>query len=349
MRAAVFYEHGGPEVIEIAEVPAPERGPRDVRVAVRAVALNHLDLWVRRGLPNLSLPLPHVGGSDVAGVVDAVGEEVGNVQAGDEVLVNPSLPCRHCPECRTGETPLCRHYRILGEHVPGGLAEYVVVPADRVHPKPGRLSFVEAAAVPLAFQTAWRALITRAAVKPGEDVVILGASGGVATAAVQIARLAGARVIAVTSSAERASAVEALGAEVVIDRTVEPWSKAAWLATGRRGADVVVENVGQATWHDSLRTAARGGRIVTYGATTGPTAETDIRYIYWKQLSILGTTMSTDAEFEQVLRLVDRGELKPVVGQVLGFEQAARAHAVLEAGDVIGKVVLAVGAQAPSE
>ncbi|MFQ5460144.1 MAG: alcohol dehydrogenase catalytic domain-containing protein, partial [Anaerolineae bacterium] len=285
VRAAVVKEFGSPEVIALETVVTPSPGPGEVRVAVRAVGLNHLDLFVRRGIEGLDLPLPHIGGSDVAGIVDAVGHGVTGWSPGTEVIVNPSLPCQSCQACEAGDTSMCREYRILGEHVPGGMAEYVVVPADRLYPKPTALDWVEAAAVPLAFQTAWRALVTRAQVRPGEDVLVLGASGGVASVAVQIAHLAGARVIAVTSSAGRCDLARELGAEVAIDRTAEPWAKAAWLATGRRGAHVVVENVGAATWFDSLRSAAPGGRIVTYGATTGPRPETDLRYIFWKQLT----------------------------------------------------------------
>jgi NADPH:quinone reductase-like Zn-dependent oxidoreductase len=342
MRAAIFHQHGGPEVVAMSEVPTPEPGPGEVRVAVRAVALNHLDLWVRDGLPNLTLPLPHIGGSDVAGVVDALGEGVTGWLAGDAVVVNPSLPCLVCPKCRAGATSLCDRFRILGEHVTGGMAEYLVVPAHRLYRKPERLTFVEAAAVPLVFQTAWRALVTRACVRPGEDVLVLGAGGGVATAVIQIAKLAGARVIAVTSSPERAAAVRALGADLVIDRTVEPWSKAAWQATSKRGADIVVENVGPATWADSLRSARRGGRVVTYGATTGTHADTDLRQIYYRQLSVIGSTMADDAEFETVMRLIDRGELQPVVGLVLPLAQAGEAERALASGAVLGKVVLEV-------
>ncbi len=343
VRAAVVKEFGSPQVVALETVATPSPGPGEVRVAVRAVALNHLDLFVRRGIEGLDLPLPHVGGSDVAGIVDAIGPGVSGWAPGTEVIVNPSLPCHACPACEAGDTSLCKAFKILGEHVAGGMAEYVVVRADRLYPKPAALDWVEAAAVPLAFQTAWRALVTRAQVRPGEDVVILGASGGVASVALQIARLAGARVIAVTSSGSRCDLARELGAEVAIDRNAEAWAKAVWLATGRRGADVVVENVGAATWFDSLRSAAPGGRIVTYGATTGPRPETDLRYIFWKQLTILGTTMASDAEFRAVMRLVDRGVLKPVVGEVLTLEEARRGHELLESGEVTGKVVLTVG------
>jgi NADPH:quinone reductase-like Zn-dependent oxidoreductase len=342
MKAVVFHHHGGPEMLEVVDVPTPEPGPGQVRVAVRAVGLNHLDLWVRRGIPGLSLPLPHVGGSEVSGVVESVGDGVDGRLVGDEVIVNPSLPCGRCHQCRLGETSRCDDYAVLGEHVHGGAAEYVVVNADRLYPKPSHLNFEEAAAVPLVFQTAWRALITRARVRPGENVLIVGASGGVATAAIQIAALAGARVIAVTSSADKASKIADLGADVVIDRSAEPWSKTAWLATGRRGADVVVDSVGAATWSDSIRSAASGGRIVTYGATTGAIAETDLRYVFWRQLNILGTTMATDGEFDDVMNLVAQGTLRPVVEQVLGLYELRTAHEILEAGSVVGKIVLRV-------
>jgi NADPH:quinone reductase-like Zn-dependent oxidoreductase len=342
MRAAAFFQHGGPEVLAVTDLPTPTPGHGEVRIAVHAVALNHLDLFVRNGLPSLKLPLPHIGGSDIAGTVDAVGEGVTDWQAGDAVIVNPSLPCLACAMCRAGEHPLCDDYKIIGEHVHGGLAEYVVVPAHRLYPKPDRLDFTQAAAVPLAFETAWRALVTRAAVRAGETVLVLGAGGGVATAAVQIAKLAGAHVIAVTSSPARAERVRALGADIVIDRNAEPWSKAVWRATAKRGADVVVENVGAATWRDSLRAAARLGRIVTYGATTGPTPETDIRYVFWKQLVILGSTMSTDAEFAAAMGAVAAGRLEPVVGAVLPLDEIRHAHELLEAGAAFGKIVLQV-------
>jgi NADPH:quinone reductase-like Zn-dependent oxidoreductase len=244
--------------------------------------------------------------------------------------------------CRAGHQTLCDTYRIIGEHVWGGMAQYLVVPAHRLHPKPERLSFVEAAAVPLAFQTAWRALVTRAALRPGEVVLVTGASGGVSTAAIQIARLCGAHVIAVTSSPEKADRVAALGAETVIDRTATPWSKAVWQATGKRGADVVIDSVGGETWRDVLRSAARLGRVVTYGGTAGPTAPTDTPVVFWKQLSILGSTMSNDDEFRAVLAEVDRGTLEPVVGAVLPLSEARCAHEVLESGDFVVKIVLEV-------
>ncbi len=340
MRAALFHQHGGPEVVTVAELPIPEPGPGEVRLAVRTAALNHLDLFVRRGLPNLSLPLPHVGGSDLAGVVDAVGPGVTGWAPGDEVVVNPSLPCLACPACRGGATSLCERYRILGEHLWGGLADYAIVRADRLHPKPTGLGWPAAAAFPLVFQTAWRALVTRAAVRPGETVLVLGAGGGVATAAIQIARLAGARVIAVTSSPERAEAVRRLGAHEVINRSDGPWAKTAWALTGKRGADIVVDSVGPATWSDSLRSARRGGRVVTYGATTGSHADTDLRQVFYRQLTVIGSTMADDGEFATMLALVARGDLVPVVDRVLPLAAAAEAHAALERGEIVGKVIV---------
>jgi NADPH:quinone reductase-like Zn-dependent oxidoreductase len=342
MRAAAYERFGDPDVVTIMDLPRPEPGPGEVRVAVHAVALNHLDLWVRRGLPTLALPLPHIGGSDFSGVVDSVGAGVSDWKQGDEVVVNPSLPCLECATCRRGDHPLCGQYKIIGEHVPGGLAEYAVVPAHRLHTKPQRLTFVQAAAVPLSFQTAWRALITRARLRMGETVLVLGASGGTASAAVQIAVQAGARVYAVTSTGEGVALARRLGAHFVVDRLERPWSKAVYQATDKRGVDVVVENVGAATWHDSIRVVAPAGRIVTYGATAGATPETDIRYLFWKQIDILGSTMATDAEFDSVMGQIEAGALSPVVGTVLPLEQTRQAHELLEHGEVLGKVVLEV-------
>jgi NADPH:quinone reductase-like Zn-dependent oxidoreductase len=342
MRAALFHSHGGPDVITIGEVPTPSPGPGEVRVKVRAAALNHLDLFVRRGISSLKLPLPHVGGADAAGVVDAVGPEVADWQPGDEVVINPSLPCQRCPACRAGEQPLCSRYRILGEHTAGTFAEQVVVPADRLRAKPAHLDWVGAASVALVFQTAWRALISRAALRAGETLLVLGSGGGVATAALQVGRLAGARVLAVASSPERAELARQLGAEEVLERREGTWARAAWDATGRRGADVILDSVGESTWPDTIRTAAPGGRIVTCGATTGPEAPTDLRYVFWRQLAILGSTMASDAEYDAVMNQIDRGRLHPVVGKVLDLEEAGAAHRMLEAGEVAGKLVLKV-------
>jgi NADPH:quinone reductase-like Zn-dependent oxidoreductase len=342
MRAAVVLGHGGPEEVAIREVPDPRPGPGEVRVAVRAVALNHLDLWVRRGLPGLELRFPHVGGSDVAGTVDEVGPGVEGWRRGDRVVVNPALWCGECEWCRRGEESLCVSFRILGEHVPGGCAEYVVVPARNLLRIPDALSFTEAAAVPLVFQTAWRALIARARLQPGESVCVLGASGGVATAAIQIAKWRGARVFAVTKGPEKVEKVRALGADVVIDRGASDFSRAVWEATGKRGVDVVLDSVGAAVWAGAVRALARGGRLVTYGATTGPRAELDLRYVFWRQISILGSTMASRREFESVMHLVFAGTLRPVLDVVWPLDRARDAHERLERGEQFGKIVLTV-------
>ncbi len=338
MRAALFDEKGGPEVVRIEEVPRPEPGPGEVLVQVKAAAMNHLDLWVRRGLP-VQTTWPHIGGSDVAGVVAELGSGVSGVQKGEHVVLNPSLWCGRCEWCLRGEQPLCVDYKILGEHTNGGFAEYVVVPAQNLYPIPGDVPFTQAAAAPLGFSTAWRGLVTRGRLRAGEDVLVTGASGGVSTAAVQIARLAGARVFALTTS-ENVERVRDLGAHVVYDRTAGDWSRELWQDTGKRGVDLVLDSVGQAIWPQLLRTLVRGGRLVTYGATTGPDAATDVRSLFWKQLEILGTTMATPAEFDAVMRLVFRGQLRPIVDVVLPLDQARQAHERLEAGRQFGKIVL---------
>jgi NADPH:quinone reductase-like Zn-dependent oxidoreductase len=330
MRAAIFHEHGGPEQLRIEEVPRPTPGPGEVLVEVRAAALNHLDLWVRRGLP-IETTMPHIGGSDIAGVV---------AETGERVVVNPSLSCGRCRYCVAGETSLCPEYRIIGEHTDGGFAEFVAVPAENVHPIPDTLSFEAAAALPVSYQTAWRAVVSRGRVRAGEEVLVLGASGGTAIAAVQVAKLCGARVYAVTSGAENVARLRELGADVVYDRTEVDFSKEVYRDTGKRGVDVVVENVGEATWKGSVRALAKGGRLVTYGATTGPRAEVDLRVLFWKQVEIIGTTMASRAEFAEMLRVVFRGDLHPVIDRVLPLERAREAHERLEEGGQFGKIVL---------
>ena len=339
MRAAIFHEHGGPEVVRVQHVPRPSAGPGQLLVRVRAAAMNHLDLWIRRGLP-IDTTMPHIGGSDVAGVVEETGDGVDGGRVGERVVVNPSLWCGACHECRRGEESLCVRYRILGEHTDGGFAELVAVDADHAYRIPDEMAFEDAAALPISYMTAWRALVTRAAVRPGEDVLVIGASGGTAIAAVQIARLAGARVFAVTSGEENVARLLDLGADVVYDRTAEDWSAAVHRDTGRRGVDVVVENVGAATWKGSMRALARGGRLVTYGATAGPKVELDVRAMFWKQLQVIGTTMASRGEFEEMLRVAFSGRLRPVIDSVMPLDDAADAHARLEAGGQFGKIVL---------
>ena len=338
MRAAIFKEFGGPEVVHVAEVARPEARAGEVVVRVAAAGMNHLDLWVRRGLP-IETTMPHIGGSDVAGEVVEVGAGVAPELVGARVVLNPSLTCGHCEWCQRGEDPLCETYRILGEHTQGGLAELVAVPAANIYRIPDDYSFERAAAAPLAFLTAWRALTTRARLQAGERVLVTGASGGVSTAAIQIARHLGARVYALTTT-ENVERVRALGADVVYDRDREDYSREIWAETGKRGVDVVLDSVGAALWKQNLRVLARRGRLVTYGATTGPSGEVDIRTLFWKQLDILGSTMSNRTEFEMVMALVFSGRLEPVIDVVWPLERAREAHERLESGRQFGKVVL---------
>lgn len=344
MRAAIFRQHGGPEVLEIADVPQPKPGPDQVLIAVHAAAMNHLDLWTRRGLPGLEFEFPHIGGSDLAGTVAELGREVESLTVGTRVLVNPSLWCGDCEWCRKGEESLCSQYRIIGEHISGGFAEYIAVPARNVLAIPDDLAFEQAAAVPLVYQTAWRGLIRRGRLSPGETVLITGGSGGVSTAAIQIAKLAGAHVYAVTAGTDKARRLEALGADVVIDREKTEFSKAIWERTDRRGVDLAFDSVGETLWPDILRALARDGRLVTYGATTGPGGRVDIRLAFWKQLQIIGSTMSSRSEFEEVIRLVFRGELQPVIDVVWSIDKVRQAHERLEAGEQLGKIVLTLSA-----
>jgi NADPH:quinone reductase-like Zn-dependent oxidoreductase len=339
MRAAIFHENGGPEVVRIEDVPRPDPAPGEVLVRVKASALNHLDLWVRRGMP-IETTMPHIGGSDVSGVVEEVGEGVDPARIGERVVINPCLFDGTCEWCRAGEESMCVDFRILGEHTNGGFAEFVAAAADRVHRIPDGLSFQDAAALPIAYMTAWRALTSRARLQEGESVLVIGASGGTALAAVQIAVMMRARVFAVTKGADNVERLRALGAAHVYDRAEEDWSKAVFRDTEKRGVDVVVENVGAATWAGSFRALAKGGRLVTYGGTTGPKVEIDLRLLFWKHLEVIGTTMASRAEFAAMLDAVFSGRLRPVVDSVMPLDRAREAHERLEAGGQFGKIVL---------
>ena len=339
MRAAVFEDFGGPEVIEIKQVPVPDPGPGEVRIKVEAAAMNHLDLWVRRGLP-IQTPMPHIGGSDIAGVVDMVGTGADDVPLGTRVVVDPSLDYDWYEAQDRGSAFNENPFRIIGEHTQGGFAEYAVVPASNILEIPESFGSAEAAAAGLVFVTAWRALTTRGRLKLGESVLITGASGGVGTAAVQIARSAGAKVFAVTGGTENVGRTQALGADVVYDRFEVDFSREVWGDTNKCGVDVVLDTVGEEIWPHCLRALSRGGRLVTAGATTGSRCVTDVRLVFWKQLEILGSTMGTSAEFRKVMRLVFRGVFDPVIQEVMPLKEARRAHEILEKGNIFGKLVL---------
>lgn len=338
MKAVIFHEHGGPEVLRYEEVPDPQPGPGEVLVRVKATSVNFLDIWVRRGIPGIKLP--HIAGSDVAGVIEQVGEGVTEVKPGQRVVVNPNFSCGKCEYCLQGEDSLCIHYKILGEQVDGGYAELVKVPAKNAIPLPEHVPFEEAAAATLTFMTAWRMLITRGGLRPGEDVLILGAGGGVGTAAVQIAKLVGARVFATASTEEKLERLRELGADVLINYKEVEFDKEVRRLTEKRGVDMVVDCVGAETWVKSLRSLAKNGRLVTCGATTGPNPQTDIRYIFWNQLKIIGSTMASTKELLDVLKLLWAGKLKPVIYRVMPLHEAAEAQRLLEERRVFGKVVL---------
>ncbi len=339
MRAAIFEQFGGPDVVHEGEMPLPEPGPGEVRLRVRAASMNHLDLWVRRGaIPKV--PLPHIGGSDVAGEVDALGPGVAGIPPGLRVVADPSLDYAWYEGRFSGPSLPEPEFRILGEHTQGGFAEYCVVPAANLVEIPEGVAFETAAAAALVSVTAWRALFVRGGLRPGERVLVTGASGGVSTMAVQMARLAGAEVFAVTRGPENVARVLELGAHVAYDRGATDWAKQVWLDTGKRGVDLVLDSVGEAIWPQCLRALAVGGRLVTFGATTGARGETEIRLVFWRQLSILGSTMGTPADFRAAMDLVFRGRIRPVIHAVLPLEDARRAHEWLEAGEVFGKLVL---------
>ncbi len=340
MRAVVIERHGGPEVLALRDLPLGPLRPSLVRVRVRAVALNHLDLWVREGWPGLTLEMPHVLGSDVAGVVEEVGSDVTGVKVGAEVVVNPGLSCGRCQACLSGRDPFCREYEILGEQTRGGYAELLDVPPQNLAPKPARLSFEEAACLPLTFLTAWTMLVERAALRAGETVLVHAAGSGVGVAAVQIAKLLGARVIATAGSDEKLRRARELGADETVNYEREDFAKAAKRLTGGAGVDVVFEHVGQKTWKGSLASLVPGGRLVTCGATTGHDAAIDLRFLFFRKLSVLGSTMGSKGALLEVLRHVEAGRLRPVLDRTLPLEKAIEAQALLDRREQFGKVVL---------
>lgn len=340
MEAVVLREHGGPEVLKRERIDVPEPGPGEVRVAVKAVALNHLDIWVRRGGPAFHLEYPHRLGSDVAGVIDAFGPGAGPLSVGDRVVINPGLSCGRCQSCLSGADNLCPEYRLLGENTHGGYAEFVVVPRQNLAPYPDGLTFEEAASVILPYLTAWQMLVRKAAVRAGEVVLVHGAGSGVGVAAVQICKLLGARVIATASTADKLAKARALGADATIDYQQRDFVAEVRALTEKRGVDVVFEHVGGDTFARSIKITRNGGRIVTCGATSGFTPAIDLRHVFFRQIQILGSTMGSKGDLFEVLKHVAAGRLRPVVHTVMPLAEAASAHQLLEARQAFGKVVL---------
>lgn len=343
MKAVLFYQHGGPEVLQYADFPTPEPKAGEVLVRLRAAALNRMDVMVRNGWPGLKLELPHINGADGAGEVVALGEGVSEFQVGDRVVINANLGCGKCDFCLAGQDNLCRNWHLLGETVRGTYAEYIALPARQLYKLPSDFDFHRAAAAALVYQTAWHSLITRGGLRAGEIVLIVGAGGGVNTASLQIAKLAGAKVIVVGSNAWKLERALELGADVVIDRSKEEdWSKAVFLATGKRGVDVVVDNVGT-TFMQSLRALRKGGRLLTVGNSGGPRFEIDNRYIFARHLSIIGSTMSPLRDFVEVMNLVVAGKLQPVLDSTFPLREAAKAQERLWKGENFGKITLEIG------
>jgi NADPH:quinone reductase-like Zn-dependent oxidoreductase len=343
MRALALDAVGGIEHLGLREVPDPSvERPDDVRIRVRTAAYNHLDLWVATGLPGLEVALPHIVGSDAAGIVEEVGSAVRAFAPGDRVMVNAGLWCGSCEACLDGDEPLCRSFRLIGEHAPGLAAEYVVVPERNLARVPQGMPWDQAAAFTLATLTAWRMLTTRAALRAGETVLIWGIGGGVAQAALQIAKLIGAHTIVTSGTGAKLEAARRLGADAALDHSAADVVATVRELTGGRGADVVVDSVGQATWERSLRALRRGGRLVTCGATTGPAVSLDIRRLFWHQWTLLGSTMGNRREYREIVRLAERGRLWPVVDRVVPLDGAVDALRRLEAGEQFGKLVIEV-------
>jgi NADPH:quinone reductase-like Zn-dependent oxidoreductase len=341
MNAALIRANGDLDQLVVAEQPAPQAGAGEVVLEVKAAALNHLDIWVRKGRPGMQLPLPHVLGSDAAGVVVEVGEGVEHVAAGDEVILNPGLSCNHCAWCLRGEHSECPQYTIIGLGRGGTFAEQVAVPAANLQPKPAHLSWEEAAALPLAHLTAWRMLFHRARLQPGELVLIHGIGGGVALAALQLVKLAGGRSIVTSSSGEKLERARALGADFAINYTQEQeLGKRIVELSGGHGVDVVVDAVGAATVPVNLEATRKGGRITHCGVTTGASVEVNLSALYWKQLSVLGSTMGSQDDFRQLVRMVEATGLTPVVDRVYPLAEAREAQARMEEGAQFGKIVL---------
>ncbi len=341
MKALYFDEHGELDVVKYGDVPEPQPGPGEVLIRVHACALNFLDIWVRRGWPGLKLEMPHWCGADVAGEIVALGDNVSGWQAGQRVVIDPGVNLFEDEYTRRGEDSVSPGYHILGEHRRGGAAEYLAIPANNLAAMPDNIDFPEAAAPLLVGLTAWRMLIHQAGLRAGESVLVVGSGGGVNSIAIQIAKLAGATVYVVASNPEKAERAQQLGADAVLDRSRVDWGKEIYKLTSKRGVDVVVDNVGHATIAKSMQAVARGGRIVIVGNTSGPQAEIDIRFIFGKQISVIGSTMGSHQDFHDVLDLLWSGKIKPVIHRVMPLSEGCDAYKLMEAGKHFGKIVLA--------
>jgi NADPH:quinone reductase-like Zn-dependent oxidoreductase len=343
VRALTISAHGGTDRIEVVDdMPVPDVSPGHIRVRVQAVSLNHLDLFTLAGLPGVTITSRWVMGADATGVVDAVGEGVTSVSEGDRVVVNPGISDGTCEFCRAGEQSMCVKFRLLGEHIPGSFAEFIVIPATNVRQIPLSVPDDVAAAFTLTTLTAWRMLVTRANVGPGDDVLIWGIGGGVSQAALRIAKQRGARVWVTSGSDEKLERARELGADETLNHRTEPVGKTIRERTGKKGVSVIVDSVGQSTWEESLRALGRGGRLVTCGGTSGPMVQTDVRRLFWNQWTIMGSTMGNDSEFAAVTRELAAGQLTPVIDSVFELEDGRAAFDRMAEGKQFGKIVLRV-------
>lgn len=341
MRALTISAHGGIEQLELRDdLPVPEPLPGTVRVRLEAAALNHLDLFTIRGLPGVTIKPPWILGADGSGIIDAVGDGVTAVEAGQRVVINPGISDGTCEYCRAGEHSMCIRFGLLGEHHPGTLADYIVVPARNVLPIPREIPVATAAAFTLATLTAWRMLVTRARVGPDDDVLIWGIGGGVSQAALRIAKSRGARVWVTSGSDEKLERARNLGADEVLNHRTMSVGKEIRSRTGKKGVSVVVDSVGQATWDQSLIALGRGGRLVTCGGTSGPMVQTDVRRLFWNQWTIMGSTMGNDAEFGDVVSELSAGRLLPVIDSEFDFEDGTAAFELMATGRQFGKIVV---------
>ena len=342
MRAAVIYEHGGLDRVMVEEVTEPKPHKDEVILNVKSAGLNHLDIWVRKGRPGLKVAMPHILGSDAAGVVAAVGDDVTKVKVGDEVVLNPGLSCGLCEYCRRGQQSECFSFGIVGMSRQGTFAEYVAVPAQNIYPKPAYMNFDQAGTFILVCLTAWRMLFTRAQLRPGETLLLHGIGGGVALCALQLAKLIGACVIITSSSDSKLTRAKQIGADHTINyKTVDVVERVKDITSGR-GVDVVIDTVGAATWPIDFSAVRRGGKIVLCGITTGAKAETNLQALYWNQLTIMGSTMGSDEDFRRMLQAVTIAKLKPVIDSVEPLENIRVAMGKMEAGEQFGKIVLRV-------